>query len=79
MNDYTPYQQRIRECFAATYRFLDENKHARTDEDWKRISDTISTRKDTDPLTVDLIVAAVKEIEREYNAATGKEGDTRNE
>ena len=73
MNAYTPYQHHIRECFAAAYRFLDEHKHARTNDDWERISTAVSLRKDTDPLMIDLIVAVMNELEREYNAATGKE------
>jgi hypothetical protein len=64
MQTYTEYQERIRKSFAAAYNFLDTHKHPRTSEDWERI--TKDTSQYTDPLTVDLIAAAVSELEREY-------------
>ena len=70
----TPYQQYIRECFAQAYQFLDAFKHPRTGGDWDTISAECGKRADTYPLMVDLIAVALKELEREYNAAVGREG-----
>jgi len=61
------YEKRINKAFTQAYSFLIGNKHARTDGDWERIAGSLSQY--TDPLTVDLIVAAVKELEREYKDA----------
>jgi len=56
------YQRRIRQCFTDAYRFLDTHKHAQTEEEWNVIAGSLAVY--TDPLTVDLIVAALNEIER---------------
>ena len=64
MKTYTPYQERIRRCFSDTYNYLDTHKHVRTDDDWRRAVDALKLY--TDPLTAGLLVAVVKELEREY-------------
>ena len=67
---YTPYQEAARECFAVAYRFLDKHKHPRTEKDWERIESAMSALKlqrgNDNPLLIDLIVAVVSELEREY-------------
>jgi len=73
INNYTPYQQTIRECFATAYNFLDKYKHVRTDRDWDRISDAmcimnVQSYKDH-PLLIDLMNAVLDELEREQEAA----------
>jgi len=62
------YDRRIKKCFGAAYCFLDENKHARTDEDWGRIVGSLAQY--TDPLMVELITASINELEREYKEGT---------
>ena len=61
---YTSYQERFRTCFADAYNFLDEHKQARSEMDFEKIVEDLKLFQD--PLTVELIVAAVNEIEREY-------------
>jgi hypothetical protein len=68
MSTYTPYQERIRDCFAKAFRFLDQHKHARTDEDWVTISRAVGEYGD-DPFMISLITAAALELEREYKAS----------
>ena len=72
MKSHTPYQQRIRKCFAVAFRFLDTYKHPRTDIEWQRI--VKSYREQTDPLTADLMLAVMNELEAEYESTTGRKG-----
>ena len=58
------YQKRIRQCFADAYTFLDDNKHIRDGEGWRRATEGM--RRYKDPLTVELVLAAMNELEREY-------------
>jgi hypothetical protein len=58
------YIRYLKQCFDVAYKFLDENKHARTNKDWERIVGNLSLY--VDPLVADLVVAAVNELEREY-------------
>jgi len=68
------YTERIRQCFEAAFKFINVNKCARTYEDWERIVESLSQY--IDPLIIDLIVAAVNEIEREYKTVTiGKDSE----
>jgi len=61
---HTAYQKRIHQCFADAYKFMDENKHVRNGEGWGRVTGRLAQYKD--PLTIDLVLAAMKELEREY-------------
>lgn len=67
MDTDSEYDRRIKKCFGVAYKFLDEHKHARTDEDWERIVGSVAPY--TDPFTVDLITAVIGELEREYKEA----------
>ena len=70
MNNRIIYSQRIRQCFADDFKFLDTHKHIRTQEGFDKIAESLGAYQDS--LTVDLIVAALKEIEREYHVTTGQ-------
>ena len=65
MPEYTPYQQRIRECFAVAYNFLDKHKHPVNSDDWGSIVAELGTLG-TDTLTQNLIMAVMKEFEWDY-------------
>ena len=71
MPAYTEYQQYLRDCFAEAYRFIDTYKHARTDEDWARIVGSLEAY--ADPFTINLVVTAFTELEREYKEATNEQ------
>jgi len=65
----TAYYKRIRQCFTDTYHFIDRYKHSRAESDFKSICEDLG--KFSDPFTVDLLIAVLKEIESEYKSATG--------
>jgi hypothetical protein len=63
------YIIRVRNSFGIAYKFFDKHKYARTDEDWGRVAANVPN--DIDPLTIDLIVAVLRELERESNEFKG--------
>jgi len=63
------YISRVRNSFSVAYKFFDKHKYARADEDWGRVAANVPN--DTDPLTIDLIVAVLRELERESNEFKG--------
>ena len=58
------YMQRIKACFKQAYTYLQEHHHPRTTADWDKAVDALVPFRD--PLAVDLVTAAFKEMEREY-------------
>jgi len=72
MRTYTVYQEKIRGCFAVAYKFFDQHKEARTEEDWTNIIEGVACH--TDSFTKDLLIAVFNEIEREYNRSTQPQG-----
>ena len=66
---YTPFQQYLRECFSVAFKFADKYKDTKTDEEWERLAEEAG--KYTDPLTIELITAAIMAIEKEHKNAGG--------